>query len=122
MGIIKRISLILFGLLSGLIGFIAIFTSVTFIIGSFFFGSFDDMDNIGGRLMITLWASFICELFLAFGITASLLGLRCVLSPKDWITRISNYFWSKAVMLALVLPFIIWIFLAIGLLVNYLFF
>jgi hypothetical protein len=104
-GIIKRISLLLFGSLSGLLGFISIVMSLVITIGAMVKG-FSDIDDLVARIYLFIWMSVISELFLAFGIAASLLGLRCVFGPRGWVVRIIDYFWSKAVKLALILPLI----------------
>jgi len=114
MGIIKRISLLLFGSLSGTLGFISIVISIALIAVSF-----SDIDYLSGRIFMAIWTFVVCEVLLAFGIAASLFGLRCVFGPKDWIMRIIDYFWSKAVKLALILPFIVFGLVAIAKLIDF---
>jgi len=101
MRIIKRISLLLFGFLSGLIGLVAIPVSIALMATSY-----SNIDDLSGRIFMAIWKFVICEVFLAFGVAASLLGLRCIFGPKDWIMRVIDYSWSKAVKFALILPFI----------------
>lgn len=108
MRIIKHILLLLFGALSGIIGFISIVVSISSMIISF-----SDIDHTFGRIFMTIWVFVVSEVLLAFGIAASLLGLRCAFGPKEWIMKIMKYAWSKAVKYALILPLIIFGFLAI---------
>ncbi len=104
MGIIKRILLLLFGFLSGLFGFLSLVVAVA-IIALELSGNknMDKMDSATKIYMIG-FLIIICELFLAFGIAASLVCLRCVFGPRNWITGIINYFWKRAIKFALALP------------------
>jgi len=107
MGIIKHILLLLFGLLSGIFGFLSIIVVIALTAGELLGkGALPDNAGTGLRIFWKIWLFIICEILLAFGITASLLSLRCVFGPKNWIIRIINYFWSRAVKFALILPFL----------------
>lgn len=108
MGIIKRILLLLFGFLSGMVGFISVVVSVALMTVSF-----SEIDDLKGRVFLTIWIFIICEVLLAFGIATSLLGLRCVFGPRDWIIKVIDYFWGKTIQLALILPFLAFGFAAI---------
>ncbi len=105
MGITKRILLSLFGFLSGLFGFLSLLVAIMIIIGEFF-GTVGAPDNSGttGRIFWIVWLFILAELFLAFGVAASLLALRCLLGPKPWIIKTINFFWSRAVKFALIMP------------------
>jgi hypothetical protein len=99
MGIVKRISLLIFGFISGMLGFISILVSIALVAASI-----SEIEDFSGRIFMAIFLFVVCEVLLAFGIAASLLGLRCVLGPKGWILRIINYSWSKAVKFGLILP------------------
>ena len=101
MGIIKRILIIFFGLLSGLVGFLSLLVSIALAAASF-----SETGPVIGRLYLTFWAVLICEIMLAFGVAASLVSLRCIFGPKDWIRKMIDYSWGKAMKIALILPVI----------------
>ncbi len=107
MGIIKRILLLLFGFLSGLFGFLSLVVAVGIIVielsGNEKMGKMDAVTKI----YMTGFLVIILEIFLAFGIVAALLSLRCFFGPKDWITRIINYLWQRAIKFTMALPVLV---------------
>jgi hypothetical protein len=105
MGIIKRILLILFGLLSGLFGFLSLLLVFVFATGELF-GKRESPDDFGTglRIFMIVWIFIVCEVFLAFGITALLFALRCIFGPRAWLIRIINFCWSRAMKFALIMP------------------
>ncbi len=93
---VKRILLILFGLVSGLFGFISLFVSIGLML------SHDRHDDIRSTILFFVYS----ELFLGFGIAASFLSLKWVLGPKQWIQRTIDISWRKSMKYGLALPFI----------------
>jgi hypothetical protein len=102
MKIVRRILLILFGFVSGLIGFTSLLVSVTLTL-SHLMGTGDRHDDV--RLTVLLFVY--SELFLAFGIAASCLSLKCLLGPKRWVQRTIDVSWRKSMRYGLALPFIV---------------
>ncbi len=100
--ITAKISLMLFGLLSCLVGFVSVFVSILLMIS----GS-SAIDNIRARIFMAVWQFVICEILLAFGVTAFLLGLRYICGPKEWVSGIMNTFWKKAMKIALAMPVLV---------------
>jgi hypothetical protein len=107
MGIIKRIGLLLFGVLSGMVGLISIIVSIFFMVGCFLLPDRDG-GELSKRIFMVGLMFVASELLLAFGITASLLGLRYILGRRDWIIRIINHFWSKAIRICVAMPLMVW--------------
>jgi hypothetical protein len=99
MGIIKRILIIFFGLLSGVTGFLSLLVSIALAAASF-----SGTGPIIGRIYIAVWMLLISEVLFAFGVSSSLLSLRCFFGPKDWIKKMIDYSWGKAMKIALILP------------------
>jgi hypothetical protein len=106
MGIVKRILVLMFGFLSGLFGFLSLVVGIGFIVMELSGKADTDMPKMdtATKIYMTGFLIIICELFVAFGIVASLVCLRCFFGQRDWITRIINYFWKRAVKFALILP------------------
>jgi len=100
MRILYRIALLVFGLFSSILGLISIIVSLITMIFSC-----SDITDPAERIFMAIWIFVLGELFLAFGISASLVGLRCVCGPKNWIVKTIDYTWSKAVKIAMILPF-----------------
>jgi hypothetical protein len=99
MRIIKRISCMLFGLVSGAVGLVSMLVSVTLMATSM-----PDLKNPRDRVLWGVWVFIICEILLAFGVAASLLGFRYTLGPKKWILGAIDSSWKKAMKYALTIP------------------
>ena len=94
MGIIKRILLLLFGFLSGLFGFLSLVVAVAIIVLELSGNkNMEKMDSATKIYMIG-FLIIICELFLAFGIAASLLALRWF-RPEELDNRNNQLFLEK---------------------------
>jgi hypothetical protein len=101
MGIFRRLAMILFGALCCFTGFISIIVSIGLL-----FANYSEIDPIGGRVFMIIFAFVVCEIFVAFGITAILLGLRYVCNRNEWFVSSINRCWGKAVKYGMILPFL----------------
>jgi len=77
MELVKRIALLIFGFLSGLLGILSIIVSIVMMTVSV-----SDINDPAGHIYMTVCKFIIGKLLLAFGIAASLLGLRWLLRPQ----------------------------------------
>lgn len=100
--IAKRISLISFGLLSCLVGFASALVAIALTVASL-----PDIDSTGRRIFMAVQLFIITEMFLAFGITAFLLGLKYIFGPKRWTSILMDVLWKKAMKFALAIPVLV---------------
>jgi len=63
-------------------------------------------EEMEGGFYLTILIFIICEVFMAFGVTALLVGLRHIFNRKEWFIRIIDKSWNKAVKYSLLMPVI----------------
>ena len=97
MGILKRLSLAVFGIVCCLTGFVALIGAITVM-----FAGFSDMADPIGRAYMIIGTFMIGEVFLAFGIAAFLLGLRYISNREAWYKHIIDKYWTKAMTFLLI--------------------
>ena len=96
---VRRILLILFGLVSGLLGFTSLLVSITLTL-SHLTGTGHRHDDIS----LTIVSFVFSEVLLAFGIAASFVSLKWVLGPKQWIQRTIDASWRKSMKYVFAIP------------------
>ena len=77
-----------------------------------------EINHPAGRIYIMVCKFIFGELFLAFGVAASLLGLRCVCGPRKWIVKTINFMWKRAVSIALIYGYVVFATIVILLLIK----
>ena len=100
--IITRILLAIVGLLIALLGIV----SIAVAIAAMFIPNPSGAEDPALRMLMPIFSFLCAEVLLAFGLASSLLALRCMLGPREWIIKTTNYFWRKTMTFALILPFI----------------
>ena len=98
MTLLKQTSLVLFGLLSGFVGFLSLIVGIMLIVVSV-----SDISDPLGRLYMLAFKLMVSEILLAFGVAASLLSLRYLLGRREWLIRATNYTWQRAMRYSMIL-------------------
>ncbi len=115
MPIVRRTGEVVLGLVSASVGVMSIIEAVILELEHGW-----TTDTLAGRVFIKFFLFVLCELFIAFGVAALLLSVRCILGPRPWISRILGSYWRKAVVIVLAIggvtaclsviaPLIIWL-------------
>ena len=101
MNVLNRLFQFFVGLLCSFIGFISLLVSI-----SMMFVHYSDIEGTSAKITMVIFKFIICEILLAFGVTAFLVGLKFVFNRKDWFKSIIDKYWSKSIKIAMAIPFI----------------
>ena len=86
------------GILAGFVGLVAIAVSIALMIASIFHPP--KLNDWSVRIFLGIYIFLICEMLLAFGVTAILYGIRCIIGSKNWIESATNYTWTRSMKFA----------------------
>lgn len=105
--LLRRLALIIFGVLAGLLGFVSFGTGLMIMVMSF-----AEITDRAATFLMALFMFALGEVFLAFGVSTLLFGLRCIIGPRRWIDSTVSSKWVRAAWIAILLPFL-WIPIAV---------
>lgn len=100
MHVVRRIGSVLCGLICGVVGFISVTTSVLLVIAKFVASQ---PVTPAVELLLSVVTFFFCQLFLAFGAAAMLLGLQCAIGPRPWIINTRRFAWERSMRLVMLM-------------------
>jgi hypothetical protein len=101
-GLIRRIVLLPLGLIAIVLAVLSLIVAVALM-----FMGFSQIGDPESRFVLMVFTFFFVEIFLAFGVAAGLVGLRCMLGPRKWILRAVECAWKRAVSFTLIWGYVL---------------
>jgi hypothetical protein len=99
---LKRVISNLFGIACLFVGLLSVLVAV-----GLMFARDDRPQSPSNALAFTLVKFVYCEIFIAFGITVILVGLRRIFNRSDWFVSGVNKYWRKAMKYAMLAPAVV---------------
>lgn len=106
MEITTRILLLLAGLFLSMLGVLSVVCAIAMVAISVS-GMTSDINHTGGRILFEIFIFIIGEIFLAFGVAAWLLGLRCIFGSRGWIDKVINFTWKRSMRFTFVMGYLL---------------
>ncbi len=97
---LHRFALAVFGVACGLVGLCSLVAAVLL----FSAPRPANLNDPTVAMVIRIFNVLLTEVFLAFGVVAMLVGVRCVLGPRPWIVGAIEGLWRRAMWFALAMP------------------
>ncbi len=99
---VRRLSFALFGVLCSSLGLVSLLLGVALM-----FARDDKPGTASDAFTFILVKLIYSEIFIAFGITAVLIGLRYIFNRTGWFASTINKYWPKAMKYAMLAPAVV---------------